>query len=466
MQVIKTPIIPHKQTFVKVKNKEHELDFKAICVFTALGFFLDDDTYWLDTKVLQPATINTIDNNGFLIDSKKWFQWHYSPREMSIDDATLEFTNLFETIIKEQVSDQKVILPLSGGLDSRTQAVALHKLNAKVRSYSYSFLNGYKESKISKKSAKVLNFQFEEYTIPKGYLWDAIDELAGINKCYSEFTHPRQMAVINEIAELGEVFSLGHWGDVLFDSDQINKIEDAEIMTLLTKKVIKKGGLELAENLWANWKIEGNFKDYLNERLLSLWNNIKIDDNSAKMRAFKSLYWAPRWTSINLAVFEHKKPITLPYYDDRMCEFICTIPESLLADRKIQIEYIKNNSKEAASVMWQDKRPFNLFTYHWHKSPYNLPYRIQSKLFRVVNLILGRKHVQRNWELQFLGNENEQHLKNAIFDSEFNESFISKILISKFYNSFKNTDDVKYSHSIAMLLTLATFFKQSKNNED
>ncbi len=466
MKIIKTPIIPHKQTFVKVKNQLHELDFKAICVFTALGFFLDDDTYWLDTKVLRPATINTIDDNGFLIDSKKWFHWHYTPREITIDDATSEFTHLFEAIIKEGVSDKNVILPLSGGLDSRTQAVALHKLKAHVMSYSYSFLNGYKESKISKKIAKVLNFQFDEYTIPKGYLWKDIDELAHINKCYSEFTHPRQMAVIGDISELGEVFSLGHWGDVLFDSDELGDLTEKELTTILAKKIIKKGGLELAENLWTNWQIEGNFKDYLNERLLCLWNNIKIDDNSAKIRAFKSLYWAPRWTSVNLAVFENKKPIQLPYYDDRMCEFICTIPEEFLANRKIQIEYIKNNSKEAASVMWQDKRPFNLFTFHWHKFPYNLPYRIQSKLFRVVNQILGRKHVQRNWELQFLGTDNEQHLKNAIFDSEFNERFISKCIISKFYHNFKNTDSVKYSHSIAMLLTLAMFFKQSKNNEN
>jgi hypothetical protein len=64
MKRIKTPIIPIKQTFVKVKEQPHELDYKAICVFSALGFFLDTDTYWKNQKVLPPASISLIDNEG------------------------------------------------------------------------------------------------------------------------------------------------------------------------------------------------------------------------------------------------------------------------------------------------------------------------------------------------------------------------------------------------------------------
>ena len=63
---IKTSIIPQKQTFVKVKNS-NELDLEAICVFVAIGFFLDDDTYWKNKKILTPGSNNFIDENGFLI---------------------------------------------------------------------------------------------------------------------------------------------------------------------------------------------------------------------------------------------------------------------------------------------------------------------------------------------------------------------------------------------------------------
>ena len=49
----------------------------------------------------------------------------------------------------------------------------------------------------------------------------------------------------------------------------------------------------------------------------ALLDRIAIQNTSAKVRAFKSMYWAPRWTSINLSVFEAAHPITLPYYDDQ-----------------------------------------------------------------------------------------------------------------------------------------------------
>ena len=88
MKTIKTPIIPVEQTFIKVKNQPHKLDYKAICVFGALGFFLDTDTYWKDKKVLPPASINKIDDAGYLISSKPLFKWYYKPRQISLKEAT------------------------------------------------------------------------------------------------------------------------------------------------------------------------------------------------------------------------------------------------------------------------------------------------------------------------------------------------------------------------------------------
>jgi hypothetical protein len=460
---IKTPIIPRFQTIVKVKNEPHILDYKAICIYSALGFFLDTDTYWKDEKVLAPASVNTIDEEGYLIKSEPWFKWYYKPKVISLEEATNEFASLFEKIVDEQSSGKKNTLPLSGGLDSRTQAVALHKLNANVTAYSYSFENGYKESSISKKLAKVGGFPFSEFTIPRSYLWNSIDELASINKCYSEFTHPRQMAVIEEVSKLGDCFSLGHWGDVLFDSDNYkDNLSDLELLKYLKKKVIKKGGLDLAMSLWKSWKLEGSFEAYLDKRLSSLLSKIEITNTNAKIRAFKSMYWAPRWTSINLAVFEHDAPIHLPYYDDRMCAFICEIPEGLLADRKIQIAYIKKNNKAMANIVWQDAKPFNLYTYRFSKMPYNIPYRVLNKAKRVINDVLGRKFIQRNWELQFLGIENKEKLATNLFSNEFYK-IIDKQLVQEYFDLFYESDQVYYSHPLSMLLTLSKFIKNNKN---
>ncbi|MDB2555218.1 asparagine synthase-related protein [Flavobacteriaceae bacterium] len=459
MKTIKTSIIPIEQTFINLKDQPHELDYKAICVFSALGFFLDTDTYWKDKKVLPAASINKIDDDGFLVSSEPWFEWHYKPKNRSLENVTNEFSDLFEKIVSEQCIDKKVILPISGGLDSRSQAVALHKLGIEVNTYSYSFENGYNEAGISKKIAKKCNFLFQEFTIPKNYLWDKIDELSAINSCYSEFTHPRQMAVIDDVEKLGDVFSLGHWGDVLFDSENLQQnYSDQDLIPLLKKKIIKKGGLELAKSLWQNWKLEGEFEDYLNSRILVLLSRINIVNSNAKIRAFKSMYWAPRWTSINLSVFARNKEIYLPYYDDRMCQFICEVPESLLNNRQIQIEYIKKTNIAVAKIVWQDAKPFHLYNHHLAKTHLRLPYRIINKLKREFENLKGKKFVQRNWELQFLTTDDQEKLTDYLQSKELIHQ-IDIDLIKDYLNLFYKEDQVRYSHSVSTLLTLSLFFK-------
>jgi len=458
---MKTPIIPISPSFAKVQNP-HELNKKAICIFTAIGFFLDQDSYWKDEVVLPAASENVLDKNGVLLESKPWFQWHYSPRDISFDQTLKEFTELFHTIIEEQVGNKKVILPLSGGLDSRTQAVALKVLGKEVHSYSYDFKGGYPETKIAKQIAEICGFEFQEFHIGKSYLWNSIEELAQINDCYSDFTHPRQMAIIDKFDNMGDVFSLGHWGDVLFDKMVAQQLTPEEELEVIFKKILKKGGLELATSLWKTWKLEGNFEEYLKTRIKKLLDAIPIKNSSAKIRAFKSMYWAPRWTAVNLSVFEKKKPITLPYFDDRMCEFICTIPEEYLADRKLQIEYIKQQNPEVAGITWQSEKPFNLYNFQKNKSPYNLPYRVINKLQRETKAILGKPYIQRNWELQFLGDENKKQLENYLFRSDL-EKLVPKQITQDFYSKFETGDQVWYSHPVSMLLTLALKMKQIKN---
>lgn len=456
MNQIRTQILPSKQSFAKIRAP-HELNLKAIAIYVATGFFLDSDTFFKDEVCLLPAHDHTLDNEGYLVDSKPWFEWYYKPRPLTFNDALDEYQALLRLIIKEQLGDSKVILPLSGGLDSRSQALIFKGLNNEVQAYSYAFKDGFPEHKISEKVAKVCGFQFQKFEIPKEYLWDCIEDLARINGCYSEFTHPRQMAVLDNLKQMKGQFSLGHWGDVLFDRGAPEGTEASEIISLLYKKMVKKDGLELAKQLWNYWSIEGDFETYLTQRLDDLLSKIKIDNVSAKVRAFKTSQWAHRWTSTNLSIFENAHPIHLPYYDNRMCEFICTIPEDYLADRKLQLAHLMTDD-DLASVTWQDQKPFNLKNYKYNRVPYNLPYRVVDKLKREFKGAIGRPHIQRNFELQFLGDYNDQKLKGYLF-AKSHFDFIPETILRSFYDKFKNEDYVRYSHSVSMLLTLSLWHK-------
>ncbi|MBU2929550.1 asparagine synthase-related protein [Winogradskyella psychrotolerans] len=460
MKTIKTPIIPLKQTIVKVEGV-HEPNYKAICIFAAIGFFLDEDTYWKDEKVLKPRSTYNFDVKGNIIKHNEYFNWYHRPRNISFKTAVDEFTDLFEFVIKEQSANHRVLLPLSGGIDSRTQAVALKQLGADVHSYSYRFKNGFKEDVIGKKIAEACDFKFDSLVIPPNYLWNVIEKMGDINHCYSEFTHPRQMAVLDEFSRMNGQFSLGHWGDVLFDSGIAEAYSSLSDVEIIYKKVVKKGGIALATQLWKSWGLEGDFESYFKQRIQNLLNEIDIRDKSARIRAFKSLYWAPRWTSVSLSFFEVAHPIHLPYYDDRICRFICEIPEAYLADRRIQIEYIKNRNPKLAAIAWQDHMPFNLYTYKNPKLLKSIVYRAKNKLEREINSLMGMPFIQRNWELQFLGQSNSNQLENYVFDSQFN-AFIGSDVVPTIYNAFKNKDAVFYSHAVSMLLTLALWLKKNK----
>ncbi|MDT0557348.1 asparagine synthase-related protein [Ichthyenterobacterium sp. W332] len=448
------PILPKEHQFAKVKAT-HELNLEAICIFMATGFFLDDDTYWRDNVCLLPGHNHILDENNLLIESKSWFNWHYSPRDISFNDALGEYKYLLHTIVKEQVGDSPVILPLSGGLDSRSQALILKDLNNPVHAFSYSFKGGFPEHKISKQIAALFGFSFEYFQIQKGYLWDVIDELATINNCYSEFTHPRQMSVLKELRQMKGIFSLGHWGDVLFDRGVPEGTLEEDVMPLLLKKMLKPKGLELAEQLWKTWQLKGDFISYFTYRVEKSLAKIKVDNISARIRAFKTSQWAHRWTTTNLSVFEAAHPITLPYYDNRMCEFICTIPEEFLADRRLQIAHLQEN-KVLSKIVWQEQKPFNLTNYKFNKSPYNLLYRTVNKVQREFRSIFGNPYIQRNFELQFQGKENNKILKQYLFSVGM-QSLVPKEIVKYFFDSFNSKNYVAYSHPISMLLTLAVW---------
>jgi hypothetical protein len=229
---------------------------------------------------------------------------------------------------------------------------------------------------------------------------------------------------------------------------------------LILNKTIKKGGLELANSLWEIWQLEGDFKSYLKRRIRELLESINIPENAnAQIRAFKSLYWAPRWTTINLSVFELAKPVTIPYYDNRMCEFICSVPEEYLAGRQIQIAYIKKRMPELAKLTWEAHRPFNLYNYKYNKTPFNLPYRVFNKLKQVTS---SKDFIQRNWELQFLGGDNDEKLQAYLFDNSNLDSLVPSQVRTHFYKKFKQDDPVFYSHPLSMLLTLSVFSTRNK----
>tara|TARA_B100000686_G_scaffold161211_1_gene168827 strand:+ start:12465 stop:13778 length:1314 start_codon:yes stop_codon:yes gene_type:complete len=427
-----------------------DLDYNSIAVWLATGFFLGDTHFYYK---------NTFYKSNFSPD----IVWHHSPRNISFSNVVNEFSDLFESVIKKNTIGKNIILPLSGGLDSRTLAVALRE-RKNVVVISYQFKNGIKETKYAREIAMAYGWEFHEFEIPEGYLWSKLSELSDINQCLTEFTHPRQMAIIDKIIDYGDLILSGQWGDVLFDSPNINpKANLNEQTNYIIKQIVKPGGIELASELSKYWGISESFEKNLFILIQDLLSDIDINNVKSKLRAFKSLHWAPRWANENLKVFTKYGDIFIPYYNNEICNFICTIPEEFLAKRKIQIEYIKQKAPELAQIPWQ-AYDLDLYRYKQFNNIY-FPRRIYRYIIRIIKekFIKIPPVIERNWELQFLGDKNDQNLRRWLFNNPKLHQIVPSTIIQDFYQKFKLADPIKYSHPLSMLLTLSVWCTKNLN---
>jgi hypothetical protein len=443
------------------EDKSGKLNYEAIAFFCATGFFPDHDTYFVGRDFhFDPGASSSEALRQF-----KNFRWIHENRISNLEEAVDRFTSCFEAIVDEQTKGKEVILPLSGGLDSRTLAVALKRLGRKVNAFSYRFSNGHDETKYGKAIAGKCHFPFTGLEVTTGYLWNCIDELAKTNHCYAEFTNPRQAAFTGLYSSMGDVFSLGHWGDVLFDNAGVNEDLSFDQQALLIERMItKRGGEMLAGSLWEEWNLSGTFKEYFTERVRGMLQNVFIAGSAnASVRAFKSRYWATRWTSTGFPVYERDRPVTLPYFSIPVCELVSGISEHILSGRKVQIGYINKHMPELAKIPWQAHRPFNINNFHLDKAPYNLPARISRFIKNRIKELSGNTFVQRNWELQFLGNENTQRLKEHLHSIGLRFPELNHKLTTAILHKF-GENPVAYAHPLSMLLTLSLFSKHNPNS--
>jgi NH3-dependent NAD+ synthetase len=470
MKIIKTEIIPVKLWYYNCKINRlldatderfnQSLDLKSIAFFAATGFFFNDSTYFKDIKVVPSASIVEVGDNNEILSLKSFWDWYYNPIITDVEEATEQFKMGFEKNLNKAIHEKKIILPLSGGIDSRVIASALPEGMADIETYSYEFEDGVKEVKFGKAIAEIKNFPFRGLTIPKGYLWDKIDELSEILNHETEYTHSRQIAVIDELEQFGDIFILGHGGEI-FKAPQVDKsLTNDGIVDHLYNMFVKEEGEELGEKLWNAWGLEGDFKQYTKDLFSKCLKQIKIKQVNPKLRAFIYKYIASRKNQININVFARNKEIYLPFLNQDVLNGICNMHEDVLTDRKVQINYIKQKSQAIAAVPWQDYYPLNLMNYKNHYKKFYLPIRAVNFAKRVFTEKLnGNKLVVRNWENQFLGKENDRQLQNHLFGTYEDNFLLPKEVVQDIYTKFKHKDNKTYVFLLSTMLTIAHFQK-------
>ena len=219
--------------FLKDKISSH-LNEKNAAEFMVAGYVTGEETLFDGIKQIRNGEFLTYQKKDKLLKTSRYFNFlhgtYFAVSELQLlemlDDV---FINTFSRLIESTVNQgKKLVIPLSGGLDSRIIIGMLKRLGVKdVTCISYG-RKGNRESLISKKVSEALGYKwlFVEYTARKWhecYNSKEADQFQILAGNLSSLPHMQDFLALRELKNQGKlpdnsVFVPGHSGDMLAGS--------------------------------------------------------------------------------------------------------------------------------------------------------------------------------------------------------------------------------------------------------
>ncbi len=263
-------VISDKGSLMKKKLKLNKTDInKDICKsFSVSGYTIGDNTIYKNIKQINPGSFLWVENKTYSINRYYiWNPWLDYKKEVNLSH---KLNKLNERIFKKMITslnNRQVVVPLSGGLDSRLIVSGLKKFNYKnVLCISYGLKNN-RDATIAKKVAEKLGYRwlFIEYTIRefKNYYYskeyskykDYCDSFTGIHFVGEYIMLKKLGSVINSNAiiingQSGDFISGNHIPKDIIYGDAVNDEREKTFFSNFISKHYKHWkALEKKENL-------------------------------------------------------------------------------------------------------------------------------------------------------------------------------------------------------------------------
>ena len=280
--------------------------------------------------------------------------YHKLPENELLEMLDHVFVNAFSRLIESTMKQgKKLVVPLSGGLDSRVIIAMLKRLGVNdVVCISYGG-KGNRESVISKKVAEALGYKwlFLEYTARKWYECYNSKEA----DCYKLFAgnlsslpHMQDFLAVRELKDQGKlpdnsVFVPGHTADMLSGSHipryylDNSKKYDSETFVV--------DSLKLHYNLW-KWPRESELECIFKEKLNSSKTGLEINDNSTCASAVEFFDFGERQAKFIVNAvrtydffgYEWRTPL----WDTELIDFFLKVPLEHRIGQDLYIKYARD----------------------------------------------------------------------------------------------------------------------------
>lgn len=348
-------VISDSAYYLKDKINQH-LNEKKAAEFMVAGFVTGNETLFDDIKQIKNGEVLIYQKNEKYLKSCCYFKFlHKGYFELS-ESKLLEmldqtFVNAFLRLI-ESTSKQgkRLVVPLSGGLDSRIIAAMLKRLGINdVICVSYG-KKGSRESEISKSVAEALGYKwlFVEYTTKKWHEYYNSKE-ADLFRIWagnlSSLPHMQDFPAVKELKVQGKIpensaFIPGHTGygcDLPeYCLDNSTSFDSEAYLTACLKKHY---------NLWG-WPHGQEFEKIFKQRISKSISGIEIKDNETfadALEYFDSNERQAKFIINSVRVYEFfGYEWRIPLWDTELMEFFLRIPIEYRINRNIYKKYARD----------------------------------------------------------------------------------------------------------------------------
>jgi asparagine synthase (glutamine-hydrolysing) len=331
-------------------------DLLGIKEFMLTGYVTGPDTLFPKVKQLQAG--ECIYFRSFVdrpeLKTYRYYQWiHENYFDASEEELHAEMDRMhlrvFERLL-ETTKGRTVVVPLSGGYDSRLIVTMLKRLGRDdVICFSYGRPGNW-ESEISRRVADRFGYRwlFVPYDRKNWYKWFHSQE----RRSYSKYgTNLSSLAIIQDFAAVWSltesatlpkdaIFIPGHTGDFI-SGGHIPKRWDNKRATATHESL----ALAIFRKHYSFWPVESEqLKQTFSSKLRTILANHPYDSVDRIASAFEKWEWQERQTKFivnSVRVYEYWEYMwTLPLWDNEMLEFWRSVPLQYRINKRLYDSYV------------------------------------------------------------------------------------------------------------------------------
>jgi hypothetical protein len=435
-------------------------DWVATTGFCAFGFYPADRTPYEDVRVLRPATHVVFDEGGVPVAERRTWDWWHDPDHGASDDELVDaFAEVWRSTLARQAGGRRVVVPVSGGLDSRTVLAGLVAPDgsspaADVRAFTYGWGGASAEIAIARRVAAARGLVATEMVVGP-YLFDRLDEVVGAVEGFQALSVSRQTGASDVLATLGDRIVGGHWGDVWFDATAgrgAPSSASGDLVEPAFRTFAKRGRGWLLDHVCRPQLAGRDPEDLLRELLHAELERLPdLGDPDLRLKALKTEQWSFRWTLASTRAYHLARPTLLPFYADDVVDLFLRVPSERLVGRRLQVAHLLRHHPDLARVRWQDTGR-SLLGRPW-EAPLSLARRAVAKGVRTAR---RRPVVERNWEVQYLTGDGPARLRRLLLEGGGALGDVAEPELASFVDRFVAAPDPASGYAVDVLATLAT----------